>query len=140
VDRSKVSPIVRHAGVPDIPFASATELLAALDAFAERHSAPLLVALLPVAPDATRNWTPRMAALSDELAEKLSCRKLTLIEPAELERYAREPGFDPVQDELGHVPYTSDYFAAIATAIVRRVHSLRVPARKVLVLDFWGNW
>jgi FkbH-like protein len=123
------------ARVEELLARTSDELLAALDAFAESHSAPLLVALLPVAPDATRNWTPRMAALSDELAEKLSCRKLTLIEPAELERYAREPGFDPVQDELGHVPYTSDYFAAIATAIVRRVHSLRVPARKVLVLD-----
>ena len=42
---------------------------------------------------------------------------------------------DEVADELGHVPFTEQHYAAIALAIVRKVHALRVPAHKVLVLD-----
>src|SRR5260370_18887787 len=33
------------------------------------------------------------------------------------------------------MPFTDDYYAALALAIARNVHAVRVPAHKVLVLD-----
>jgi len=42
---------------------------------------------------------------------------------------------DPHGDELGHVPYTTDYFAALAIAIARKVHALRTAPFKVIALD-----
>jgi FkbH-like protein len=43
--------------------------------------------------------------------------------------------YDPSGDELGHVPYTPQFFTALATAIARKFHALDRPARKVIVLD-----
>ena len=43
--------------------------------------------------------------------------------------------YDSLRDELAHIPFTEEHFASIALAIVRKVHALRVPAHKVLVLD-----
>jgi FkbH-like protein len=42
---------------------------------------------------------------------------------------------DSHADELGHVPYTEEYFAALATAIARKVHALRTPPFKAVALD-----
>lgn len=41
----------------------------------------------------------------------------------------------PLSDELAHIPYTAEYFAAIATAIVRKIDCLRRTPSKVIVLD-----
>lgn len=43
--------------------------------------------------------------------------------------------YDPHGDQLGHVPYTAEYFVALATAIARKVHALRTPPFKVIALD-----
>jgi FkbH-like protein len=42
---------------------------------------------------------------------------------------------DPHADELGHVPYTPAWFAALGTIMVRKIHALRMPSYKVIVLD-----
>jgi FkbH-like protein len=50
---------------------------------------------------------------------------------------------DPHGDELGHVPYTDEYFAALATAIARKIHAIRTPPFKAIALDcdetLWGG-
>src|SRR5215475_9235525 len=43
--------------------------------------------------------------------------------------------FDPHGDEFGHIPYTQEYFAALATVISRKVHALCTPPFKVIALD-----
>ncbi len=43
--------------------------------------------------------------------------------------------YDPQGDELGHIPYTPAFFAALATMIARRFHTLKRPAYKVIALD-----
>jgi FkbH-like protein len=43
--------------------------------------------------------------------------------------------FDPHSEELGRVPYTLEYFAALATAAARKVHALRTPPFKAIALD-----
>ncbi|MFB3778465.1 MAG: HAD-IIIC family phosphatase [Bryobacteraceae bacterium] len=42
---------------------------------------------------------------------------------------------DPHGDELGHVPYTSEYFTALATLLARKAHALRMIPYKVVALD-----
>ncbi len=42
---------------------------------------------------------------------------------------------DPHAEELGYIPYTPDYFAALATAIARKLHALRTPPYKAIVVD-----
>lgn len=42
---------------------------------------------------------------------------------------------DPVADRLGHIPYTPEYYVAIATFLARRVCALVKPACKVIAVD-----
>jgi FkbH-like protein len=49
--------------------------------------------------------------------------------------YPVEVVHDEHGDELGHLPYTPEYFAALATAIARKVHALRAAPFKVIALD-----
>lgn len=42
---------------------------------------------------------------------------------------------DPHAEELGHLPYTPEYFVALATAIARKIHSIGIPPFKVVALD-----
>jgi FkbH-like protein len=43
--------------------------------------------------------------------------------------------YDETADQLGHVPYTAEFFTALATWIARRIQALRMPPYKVLALD-----
>ncbi len=42
---------------------------------------------------------------------------------------------DPSSDSVGHVPYTPAYFAALGTAVVRRLSAILGAPYKVIVLD-----
>ncbi|OQY30062.1 MAG: hypothetical protein B6244_02035 [Candidatus Cloacimonetes bacterium 4572_55] len=43
--------------------------------------------------------------------------------------------FDPRSDEIGHLPYTDSYFAAMGTWVARRLIAWRAPSFKVIALD-----
>jgi FkbH-like protein len=49
--------------------------------------------------------------------------------------YEVEKVYDRFTDELGHIPYTSEFSAAAAAAIARRVYARLSSPRKVIVLD-----
>lgn len=58
------------------------------------------------------------------------------IGPAEIARlYPVDEVDDPHADELGHLPYTPEYFVALATAIARKIHAVGNPQFKVVALD-----
>nr|VFJ73104.1 MAG: HAD-superfamily phosphatase, subfamily IIIC/FkbH-like domain-containing protein/non-ribosomal peptide synthase domain TIGR01720/amino acid adenylation domain-containing protein [Candidatus Kentron sp. FW] len=42
---------------------------------------------------------------------------------------------DPHGEEIGHIPYTLPFFAALGTTIIRRIHALSRAPYKVIVLD-----
>ena len=42
---------------------------------------------------------------------------------------------DPASNRIGHVPYTPEFFAAIALSVARRVYRLRTTPPKVVILD-----
>src|SRR5205807_359413 len=43
--------------------------------------------------------------------------------------------YDPHSDQAGHIPYTSQGYAAIGTTLVRTIYNLQRPPFKVIVLD-----
>lgn len=59
-----------------------------------------------------------------------------LLLPADVEAlYPVADPHDPHADELGHIPYTAEYFAALGTALARRMHAIRATPWKVIALD-----
>jgi len=75
--------------------------------------------------------------VSFEAAERRLSRAATYsITPAEIAAlYPVDEIHDPHANDLGHVPYTPIFFVALATAIVRKIHSIAVPPYKVIALD-----
>lgn len=59
------------------------------------------------------------------------------------EQYSVENYYDSQRDQLGHIPYSNEYFSALASSIVRNVLSLKRKPYKVVVLDcdntLWGG-
>lgn len=51
------------------------------------------------------------------------------------DRYPVPRTFSPEAERLGGIPYTEDYFIALAASIVRVAHALQHPPAKVLALD-----
>ncbi|MBF0214940.1 MAG: HAD-IIIC family phosphatase, partial [Magnetococcales bacterium] len=135
---------IRHLPSGDIESGRAhlensfTQLLQALD----RHesTAPRLIGLLPLArqlpemPDAV----PVIAALDQRLRTHLNTpespwQPLDLAEIPPL--FGIDTLFDAQQDQVGHIPFSDPFHAAMGLWIARRLVALRTPPFKVIVLD-----
>jgi FkbH-like protein len=116
------------------------ELLALVSAYARREgAAPLLVILCPE-PPATRGDSARAAIFVEAERRILDAlagldRALGIGSEALLAAYPAESYDDPASDELGHIPYTQAFSAAIGTVIARKARAHVEPPHKVLVLD-----
>jgi len=101
--------------------------------------APMLVCLCPASPSfLSGNERARFAARSEELLQKsfADLGSVQLVSTAALQRlYAVPEYYDPHADELGHVPYTPEFFAALGTVIARKLHAARTGRYKVIALD-----
>lgn len=101
--------------------------------------APLLVTLFPVSTHL--GLSTEVVAKLNQLNErwKAFIQELefaTLIDCTTLaEDYQIQEVFDAKTDHEGHVPFTNDYSAAVATAVVRKVIALKQPIFKVIALD-----
>ncbi len=114
------------------------ELLEALSKFTQKMGSPTVVALLPCSPRVTGDLKLRLDAATTTLESQLKhISSLVTISAEDLHRTSFDvvTGYDEMSDELAHVPFSESSFSALALAIARKVHMLRVPARKVLVLD-----
>lgn len=115
------------------------ELTQAIAAAAQRSGAPHLVVLCPPS-EAAQSSRDRIAFLARAeekwnaaLAGETSVYPLPAAELLALYPVA-EP-HDPHGDEVGHIPYSAAFFAALATRITRAIHALRSPPRKVIAVD-----
>ena len=115
------------------------ELISALRTAAGRNPAPLLVCICPASKTFTHHlqsadFLDRMhQRIADELA---STTNVHLVLPEQLAAlYPVDDVHDSGGDELGHVPYTLPYFAALATMIARHFNARKRPAPKAIVLD-----
>lgn len=118
---------------------SVDDLLRALETATERSSTPYLVCICPPSPAARRD--AGQALLLERMAERLlhglsNLPNVSGLGPTELLTQWRvvEPD-DAHGDELGHIPYRPEFFAALGTAIARAVHSWRAAPYKVIALD-----
>ena len=114
-------------------------LESALRSYAGAAGWPVLVCVCPASPefldDAAR---ARFAAQSEEsLGRALhDLRSVNLVTTGEMQQLYPVPGYyDPHADELGHVPYTPEFFAALGTLIARKLHAARNKRYKVIALD-----
>jgi FkbH-like protein len=112
--------------------ASAQLLARAIQEASARLRAPLIVAICPARRPSEEN-DRAIGLLRAATAELGSVYWLLPEEMAEL--YPVAEVHDPDGDELGRVPYTPIFFAALATAIARRIHALATPPFKAIALD-----
>jgi FkbH-like protein len=113
----------REAGIEGEARRLADAVRTATGAFA----APLILALCPpAAAEAERIVREGVAELP----------AVHVIGPAEIDAlYPVAEIYDPHADELGRLPYTPEYFVALATAIARRIHAISSRPYKVVALD-----
>lgn len=111
---------------------------------AERHAERLMDAARAVATPLILAVCPATAAHADESARALRVLReraaplaaVHLIAPEDVDAlYPVDSPLDPHADELGRVPYTSLYFTALATAVMRNLHAIRSAPYKVIALD-----
>jgi HAD superfamily phosphatase (TIGR01681 family) len=114
------------------------ETVAAFGKFSERVGAPSIIILLPCSPRVKGELKLRFNNATILLADKLKqFSSFVFISEHDLRNtsFDIETDYDAISDDLAHVPISETGFASLALAIARKVHMLRVPARKVLVLD-----
>ena len=114
-------------------------LESALRSYAGAAGSPVLVCVCPASPefldDAAR---ARFATQSEEsLGRALhDLRTVNLVTTGEMQQlYPVPDSYDPHADQLGHVPYTPEFFAALGTLIARKLHAARTKRYKVIALD-----
>jgi amino acid adenylation domain-containing protein/FkbH-like protein len=114
------------------------DFISALRSAAGRSSTPYLLCICPLSEafisHSGQDFHERMyQRVVDELA---SCTNIQVIFPQHLaELYPVDEIHDSHAEKLGHVPYTSVFFSALATMIVRKFHRQKRLAPKVIVLD-----
>lgn len=114
------------------------ELIGALRGVTARSATPHLLCFCPSSPTAQadpdwRNLTQKwQSQLIDELR---GCSNLYWITEAELARYPVADYYDPQRDQLGHIPFTTLFYSALATAIARKIYTIKAAPHKVIVLD-----
>jgi len=118
---------------------NAKDLVSALKSCTSSRTVPWLVSLCPASPAIVAK--PACARFLQETEETLASDLaqvdgIYLLKSAEVqETYPVSDYYDSRTDQLGHIPYTPSFFAALATMIMRRFHALQRPPHKVIVLD-----
>ncbi len=96
-------------------------------------AAPLVLAVCPASPARGTAFECLESVLAEGVAELPAVYTLM---PREVEAlYPVGEVHDPHGDELGHLPYTPEFFVALATAIARKIHAILQPPYKVVALD-----
>lgn len=115
------------------------ELCDAIVAAAECHSTHYLVACCPGSP-AARAVSRRacfLGALERSVQARLDhCDSIQVLPmDAVQELYPVKSMLDPYRDEMGHIPYTKQFFVALGTFVSRSIAGLVHPRRKVVAVD-----
>ena len=116
---------------------SALELVRAVKATSGR--APFLVCLCPAENKFASDprWAEFLLTVERKIVSELSrLPKVQVVTTKQiLDLYPVERYEDEYSDKLGHIPYTPEFFVALATTLARRILALRTLAKKVIVLD-----
>lgn len=114
-------------------------LESALRSAAATAGSPTLVCLCPASPDflSDRERREFLERSENFLVSVLQdVRAIHVVTSAELAVvYPVSDYYDPHADQLGHVPYTPEFFAGLGTMIARKLNAARMRPYKVIVLD-----
>lgn len=114
----------------------AAELADALKAFANNLTGHLILSMLPCSLETPDALASEIRCTTADFAARFSgCHNIQVLTSAEIGCLAGEERDDARRDALARIPFTDAYFCALAIALARRIHALRVPAAKVLALD-----
>ena len=108
-------------------------LVTALRSAARSFSSPILLSVCPSSPGFPEPAAEMERILFAGVSDLPGVHTLSPAEIAAL--YPVANPHDPHADQLGHIPYTPEYFAALGTAIARRIHAIRTAPWKVIALD-----
>lgn len=136
----RVQDFVREIGdlseAPSLINRIGSELGASLRQYATRAKVPTLFLVLPSSQSVAAAMVP---AIDEATAALLACARtlpgFTIVSSGELEFPSEAEQYDAVSDELAHVPYSEEYYASLSLTIARKIHALRTPPQKVLILD-----
>ncbi len=126
------------AGVEEILERNSAQLVEAARALAGRSEVPLLLVLCPAsqARAGRRDRTLQLDRIRDRIAEALrAVPGISLVTQRDFDPYRVAAYDDPRRDRLGHIPYSPEFFAALATLVARRAHAHLSPPHKVIALD-----
>jgi amino acid adenylation domain-containing protein/FkbH-like protein len=109
----------------------------AVDVYRGRNGAATLVFLCPASSSLPPEYQQPIESIRRELSARLETRTgVYCCDHAELVRlYPIDDYEDAIAEKVGHIPYTKDYFAAMATLLARRVAALLKPRIKVIAVD-----
>ncbi|MGD1072493.1 MAG: HAD-IIIC family phosphatase [Bryobacteraceae bacterium] len=115
---------------------NAEELQRTILAAAPRFTSPIVVAVCPPSPRFARRHAEQVERLDLSFELSLSGSSANFISWKQILRWYPVANYsDAVADRLGHVPYTTEFFAALAASLVRRTDALRRAPFKVIALD-----
>jgi hypothetical protein len=118
-----------NAGLFQVLEQNVQDFLDGLESFTGNTPAPCIVCICPPSPAITAD--PERAAFLGKLDRLLRRRiaglaGVSLLHYVDmLKRYSVETVQDPRGDELGHIPYTPELFAALGTGIAESIVALR---------------
>lgn len=122
------------------------DFILALQSYAGQTACHTHLLLCPATPAYdTRSWKKQFAAMSRELLESVaSLSGVDGIAAAEFhERYQVTAFHDEIRDQVGHIPFTNEYFNVLGALAMRRYFALSGIPSKVIVLDcdntLWGG-
>lgn len=109
--------------------------LQAVTSAVQRSTTRYLICLCPASPQrAAESYVQRAEEQIGRALE--SCPGVHLVRSAEISSmYTVSQYYDPNRDELGRVPYTGEFFAALGSVLVRRMYAITSRPYKVVVTD-----
>ncbi len=114
---------------------AAQELVGTLRGAAQLSATPYLVCLCPASPDKSEDPFFRKieGSIFSGLLNAAGVHVLSSNEVAT--SYPVIDYYDADRDEMGHIPYTTEFFAALGTLICRKIQALQQAPYKVIVVD-----
>ncbi|HET8847055.1 MAG TPA: HAD-IIIC family phosphatase, partial [Ktedonobacteraceae bacterium] len=115
------------------------DLLQALLGATQQNTVPYLLCICPPSPaiqgnEVLQELFQRMEhLLSTELRSSEGVYVVTSSEFADL--YQLDGLYDPISDEVGHIPYTPAFFAGLGAMIVRKIAAIYRQPYKVIAVD-----
>ncbi len=111
----------------------ASELVSAIASAHDASAAVFVVCLCPSSPGVREAFADLESDIAHQLAAYSRVRVVGAVEL--LRGFEAVSWHDTERNQLGHVPFTPEFFARLATAVARRAFGVLVPQRKVIALD-----